>query len=107
MNVLAEIWFWLFLVGVIVFVISLIFYMKYPQQDAPMWVYLWIFLGMFMIFIGIIILISILLYRFNIITFDTPKTLPAPVIDMPNVESTSFDELRPPNIIDLNQSSAL
>lgn len=57
MNVLYELWFWLLLFGLLIFLVAIYYYATYNKKNVPLWIYLWIGLGIFTFFIGSVVMI--------------------------------------------------
>lgn len=78
-NILKEAWFWLFLIGVLVFFVFLIFYEYYRKQsNTPVWVY--VLAGV----APLIIVVGLVLYGLHPIP---PGKLIVEVIEEPVAES--------------------
>ena len=68
MNVLYSLWFWIMMVGLIIFLIAVYYYSCYRKQDVPSWVYLYMNVGVFIFLMGAIILGITLYYNYNKVT---------------------------------------
>lgn len=67
MNPVYELWFWLLLVGLILFLIVVYYYSSYTKKDVPLWIYLWLTVSIFIFFIGAVLMIYSIYYPKNIV----------------------------------------